>query len=669
MNIGRKPASAKAFRIGMIESAAVRVRSLNLWLNHQQDTLPDWLDMIGEVFVNLEHLTLTEDIFPGEIEMAVSARMRRLYVLSILPNLKSIDDMVVTSKERKMANPNGFTEKPQVKTSETTRSENNKSIDPDGEHQDPSPTNKSIEEGGADPKPLSPSNKNNNKPIEIEIEIENDEDDQRDDSEGTTDVPVPVSINTDSVGSAKANANANAIEVEIVDREFQEMKLMGTQTTTSTSPTSNAESTITAIDSNDDDDDDDELDENNDEYGGGLNKIVKTDSRERGLNSPSDEEISVGGAGKQRYNNNNNNNKAVDSAIKAEEDDIPATVDGTGNGIQSLADSLGGDETNCTVTTLRNIRKLDSDLSDTIELVSVTSHDLEWTAACGILTFRTDRACAPKIRLPFSSRDKKKSDATTEACQKAVENLRKKDREKEKGSTTSRLNACTPVNRKSAAIVCDPQVGCCPILKNVANSQTKFLFPAEAKGGPLLPNNGVAPNEKSFEVLHLSANKQLPPSKSLSSPFPMQFRERQKLASNFLAAQLVVNTSDSMEVRTGSSCDSKDNNEMETIASPLSIVTSPASSPTDSNNKPKKANKGELPPKCPSRRQVPACKILKKRKEKTDRRRKLNEVSKESARSISVMDLDDDDEFCDENLENNEEIESVDRSNQVVTVM
>lgn len=82
--IGRK-ITPMALRIGMTKQAAKRVRSLNLWLDHDKDVLPEWLDVIASVFRNLEHLTLTEDLFPGEDEMAVSARMRRLYILYRLP--------------------------------------------------------------------------------------------------------------------------------------------------------------------------------------------------------------------------------------------------------------------------------------------------------------------------------------------------------------------------------------------------------------------------------------------------------------------------------------------------------------------------------------------------------------------------------------------------------
>lgn len=38
---------------------------------------------------------------------------------------------------------------------------------------------------------------------------------------------------------------------------------------------------------------------------------------------------------------------------------------------------------------------------DNFDIESVTSSHIEWTAACGVLAFRSDNACVPDIRLPF----------------------------------------------------------------------------------------------------------------------------------------------------------------------------------------------------------------------------------------------------------------------------
>lgn len=184
MNIGRRPSTANVFRKGMLSCAAVRVRSLNLWVDHEKDTILEWLEMIKETFPNLEHLTLTQDLFPGEDDMAVSARMRRLYVLSILPNLKSVDDMIVTPKEREMANPGHYNG--QVDTKEDMIL---------------SPSNESIGTNASD----------------------------------------PVLIEADSVRTCRANG----IEVEFLSEKCWEVKQTETDTTASSSPTSSVEDRIT----------------------------------------------------------------------------------------------------------------------------------------------------------------------------------------------------------------------------------------------------------------------------------------------------------------------------------------------------------------------------------------------------------------------------------------
>ena len=606
MNIGKSTSTAMAFRTGMISCAAVRVRSLNLWLDHEKDTLPDWLDMISEVFVNLEHLTLAEDIFPGEDDMAVSARMRRLYVLSILPHLKSIDDMAVTSKERKLANPNGYSNKTQINLPEAK-----------------SPNTESIKKGVG----------------------------QQDDSRV---VLVPVSINTDSIESSKVNE----IEVEILTTEFGEMKCTDTETTASTSPT-NSEITISAIDSND------EL------VGdvGDFSNIVLIYSNERERSDSSDEKKSNDDIKKLQIVPTKHEDE--DLAHQLAEDNIESTLCGSTKEEQFVDGADADDDQTRRKAALGRVRTLHNDSNNSIELVSVVSNDIEWSLACGILMFRKDKSCAPKIRLPFSTRDIKTKglgpDTTTQACQKAVTNLRNKEREKE----TNRLKACTPVQRQSTVIAPTPQVGCCQILKSDAHSNSKFVFPAGDRYPPTI--NNTASKEKSSEFF-VSTNKQLPPSKSLSSPFPMQFRERQKSTCATITTQLVVKTFESIDSDSGkteSVDDPMESNEMETIASPLAVVCSSASSPKNVNQKLKKANKGELPPKCPSggiRRQTTVIHTVKQRTQRRRNHRKLNEASKESARSISMMDLDDEEEFFDVKVEN-KEVESVAGSNQFVDVL
>ena len=95
----------QALESGITPLLAARVKHLNLWLNPDEDTLPKWLDVIAKKFVNLEHLTLSEERFLEDGETFCSARMRRLFVLYRLPDLKSIDEMPVTMVERNLAKP------------------------------------------------------------------------------------------------------------------------------------------------------------------------------------------------------------------------------------------------------------------------------------------------------------------------------------------------------------------------------------------------------------------------------------------------------------------------------------------------------------------------------------------------------------------------------------
>jgi len=146
-NVATAPA---ALRNGMPPAAAQRVRSLYLdQVAISRNALPEWLDAVSATFANLEHLYLRsgstaastnessegggggvvveQRLVDGENAPAVgdssskreelrrdagenTNRLRRLYVLYRLPNLKSIDGVPVTQSERSLSrpdNPNG----------------------------------------------------------------------------------------------------------------------------------------------------------------------------------------------------------------------------------------------------------------------------------------------------------------------------------------------------------------------------------------------------------------------------------------------------------------------------------------------------------------------------------------------------------------------------------
>eukprot|EP00977_Amphora_coffeiformis_P014325 scaffold3971_cov159-Amphora_coffeaeformis.AAC.4 len=70
----------------------------------EDDTrLPQWLDVVVQLFYNLQHLHLHANTEADESEN--SKRLRRLYILYRLPDLVSIDGVKVTETERRLARP------------------------------------------------------------------------------------------------------------------------------------------------------------------------------------------------------------------------------------------------------------------------------------------------------------------------------------------------------------------------------------------------------------------------------------------------------------------------------------------------------------------------------------------------------------------------------------
>lgn len=92
----------KALKSGMPNEAAKRVTRLELNID-DTNTLPEWLDAVGDVFRNLEHLTLKSP--PLKRDDDNSKRLRRLYIVYRLPNLKSIDGVAVSCAEQDLARP------------------------------------------------------------------------------------------------------------------------------------------------------------------------------------------------------------------------------------------------------------------------------------------------------------------------------------------------------------------------------------------------------------------------------------------------------------------------------------------------------------------------------------------------------------------------------------
>jgi hypothetical protein len=610
ITIGRK-ITPMALRIGMTKQAAGRVRALNLWLDHDKDTLPEWLDVIANTFVNLEHLTLTEDVFPGEDETAVSARMRRLYVLYRLPYLKSIDDQIVSPEERRLARPN----ESDPNGDKVIHSQWSSLLENSSHSRNEA--NEDDNDDSSDDSPIAPTQQQrlaHEMPVEIIHDkfshgVVNDGH-YGDESDALAQIPrIPAIPSTMSIFSTRT---AKEVGVEInreLAQKFAELNRDPTATTMSES---------TGLD---------------------IDEILEDEL-----------------AGVAMLSDLAASSEEVEASENRDRDDLSTSVSGDDSDELFPIASSESKESGASVSNLKNVVELDvpdmgnycaptvenlegskkgvrSQVIDTehnsIELVSVASTDLEWTAACGVLTFRSDRSCAPRLRMPFSRNRNvlaADADAAVRAIRQAKVNLRNKQREKEGAIKKT----CTPVSRNDN--VATPEVGCC----TVGTAQKAKFFPDKG-----------ATNTASF----ISANKQLPPSKSLSSPFPMQFRERQQTPPR---TQLVVKTSESTDsAKSRESGESHRSHEMETISSPLQAASSFSSSSSRSREQKKlKAAKGDLPPPCPtgsSRRKVP---LAPSQTRKSKRRQRQITASKENARSTSVMDLEEEeeDEFIDDEI-------------------
>ncbi|KAG7374410.1 hypothetical protein IV203_013505 [Nitzschia inconspicua] len=640
--IGRK-ISPMALRIGMTQQAAKRVRSLNLWLDHDKDILPEWLDVIASIFVNLEHLTLTEDVFPGEDETAVSARMRRLYVLYRLPYLKSIDDMIVTEQERRMARPN---ETDPNGSRVGVRKAWSSLLDDDEEQEEEQQQHTKVQDNPDESDVLVDQmqqiGQQPNVAHEMPVEIIHDQFGHGvindgvygDEIDSLGQIPrIPATMSNVSTQTAKE------VGVEInqeLAAKFAELNRISTATTSTTM------SDEPGLDSESASDDElageamlSELAASSEEFGGpesqysqSLSQSISEEENDENIvirhvpvgsktTSPLNQgdvfEVNLTGKIKER------NTGTSDYSIE-----VPT---------EEVVEDEKVNEMDQKFKAMRS-HVLDAD-DNSIELVSVASTEMEWTAACGVLAFRSDRTCAPRLRIPFSrTRKVIAADAAVAAIRQAKSNVRNKQREKE--SEVGKKN-CTPVARNDT--VSTPQVGCCTF----RSSQGKF-FP---------DRRTVKANLEKDKSAAMSANKQTPPSKSLSSPFPMQFRERQKTPPR---TNLVVQTSYSTDsAKSRSSVD----DTKETISSPLqSINSASSSSPRTRDEKKIRAGKGDLPPPCPapSRRKVPVPHV---RARKTKHRHRSLKSSKVSARSTSVMDLEDDDDEEDDQDEISHKLECI----------
>jgi hypothetical protein len=717
----------QSLKSGVTSQMGSRVRRLNLWFNHNQDILPEWLDVIATLFPNLEHLTFSEDyLFPDEDTM-VSSRMRRLYVLYRLPDLLSIDEMPVTKKERQLARPN----------------------DPNGEQ---------VEREDWVKDSLLDSAEEDDE--EDDAQSEDDEEDKNDAEDCHSKLPRHSFLEGQSTSQEEDRDGWTRSERLIMrkalgtnpkDRESFLHNLSGN--TSDSSDNSNVQSAAM------------------DKYGV-PNELV-------GIDIITDDVDIATNAGNEHHDKStcsalcDANNKA--DSTNGKDHGWQGTATGTTNSpsmktpvLQTNGSSIGDSVEVDLSGTARSVplgpqkpkqrsdygAKLSSlsrnegkrgepsmsDLqlapiarSDTIDLLSVaaTSHH-DWSGACGVLNFtactkgqlRVAFGCQAKLisrdrtklalknsphqrsspprnsppqqkTLQQSSPPRKSGGSKSDARKTLARPERNSPPRKIDGSSSSESRKRQLLHKEKA------QLGPCPSVQRhsslTSTGGTCNFFSDEAevvrKGlgescGLFFPSEEYNPKDAGLYPGSCSAlsrptnggpsqNKKLPPSKSLSSPFPLQFRAPALPSSAVVPPcdeQVVVITiavdSDNAEndqpvpVSPPSSPPPKSSkanpsSTMETIGSPLPLSARAKSTSSPSNT----TNRSSLPisptskvttkpPPCPGSRRLVIGKPLKSRKPSKRLLRKRMQTSKRTARSTSVLDLAED---SDEDLTGSDE--------------
>jgi len=105
---------------------------------------------------------------------------------------------------------------------------------------------------------------------------------------------------------------------------------------------------------------------------------------------------------------------------------------------------------------------------DNVDIDSVTSSHIEWTAACGVLAFRSDNVCAPDIRLPFCG------PGARAVCDEENHRLRAEAKKGLQRKNNTLPSVCTPVQRQVPGSKADGS----PRMSNGSRCGTKF-FPSD----------------------------------------------------------------------------------------------------------------------------------------------------------------------------------------------
>lgn len=603
----RRTMTPLAIKFGIVPRyAASRVRTIFLWLDHKEDILPQWLDVIATLFTNLEHLSIHQDVFEGEEEIEVSARMRRLYVLYRLPDLKSIDGIPVTRAERALARP----------------------ASPNGER---------VQR-------LGWANKKSKSSLLDDDEDEDDDDEPSDMEEAVHHIQANELI-----------GNQTAVAMTL---ERSGSRLLATNVSILHDAPNNQIKEVDQVQSMDEDD---SLD--GEKIVDLINSVSLSHSgedREDPCSHSREEDDQHGIYPAPAYSQHSRSSALHETATKGA---IYGAITPPGSQTSKRKSIPAPSRTSrtreqheeCSVkssrTSSQSQRTLLSQSStvDTLELVSVVSSHHEWTAACGVLSFhRSDRSCAPRLRLNFCGRGTRK---------RIAEDSKETTSESSKPSKTEILRV--KFNGKGDNIMSGSHQ---TRLENL-HGTSKHSGDDFAMKSPSQEKNSVSSQESSMldvqqnsDKSSPSENQKLPPSKSLSSPFPMQFRERtSSLRISTDEAQLTVKKADLNVIP--SSPRARSLIQMDTITQPMIGPVSPPRKKTISAGRQciTTPTKLGLPPPRPGtvRRRVVAASLLQKVPDSQERKqaRRARRIERrkrafqETARSTSVLDdLDDDTE-------------------------
>ena len=276
-------------------------------------------------------------------------------------------------------------------------------------------------------------------------------------------------------------------------------------------------------------------------------------------------------------------------------------------------------------------------LDDSYELVSVASSHHEWTAACGVFSFRTDRGCAPRLRLSFLGKNRKRGMDTdnTENTERSPSHAISVAKGK-----SPRDDSLAPMQR---------------IRRQNDGAATNSV--TNLSRSSMVANSDVA--------LSTSANQRVRPAKSLTSPFPMQFRERKFL--NILTSDKVLSANQSECTFTLCAPRARGSAVMDTITKPMTLTVLGPGQPSQRTKSSDvqlgasemKTSKNGFPPPCPAgtiRRKVVAASLLqrdhlewKAARSRHQMDRRMRQFQQQNARSSSMIDrLDDDSTDSDE---------------------